>query len=91
LVARSLGVHSAFYGKLNKQAVWAPGGELQHFKNKESVFCIIVFRAFLLLVFKGKIRPRGTKSETAVVIANWGHWGHKKIQATCASSGDRRR
>ena len=33
LVARSLGVRLAFYVKLHKQAVWAPGGELQHFKQ----------------------------------------------------------
>ena len=47
---------------------------MQNLKNEESVFApLCVGPSFVGL--KGKIRARGTKSEAAVVIVNWGTLG----------------
>jgi len=47
------------------------------YKNKENVFASLWLGSFFV-GFKGKIRPRGTKSEAAVVIVNWGTLGTQK-------------
>ena len=68
LVARSLGFCSYFAGNKNKTRFGPAGDELQNIqKLREGVFASLWLGAFFV-GSKGKIRPRGTKSEAPVVI-----------------------